>query len=271
MTSRLMTGDDNDLMDQATHGVIFLGDKALRRSQIVGKKKNRKDGGMTSYSQYYNPSALENSVASGRHREAIGGLWDEMGKLQLDMMVGYGLRRDHLLLDIGCGSFRGGVQFAAYLEPDRYYGMDLSRELIDAGYEKELVPLGLDRKVKRENLLDDSNFDFERFGVSFDRAIAISVFTHLPLDLARVCLERLAPVMKSGGMFFATFFECPQNEPTHKPIHHKMGITTHAGHDPFHHKRDDFFYLCTGLPWQPVYVGDFNHPRGQHLMQFVRT
>ena len=43
------------------------------------------------------------------HREYVGGLWDEMGKLQFDFMVSQGLSPEHTMLDIACGALRGGV------------------------------------------------------------------------------------------------------------------------------------------------------------------
>ena len=39
---------------------------------------------------------------------AIGGLWDEMGKHQFEFLQSKGLEPQHKLLDIGCGSLRGG-------------------------------------------------------------------------------------------------------------------------------------------------------------------
>jgi hypothetical protein len=61
------------------------------------------------------------------HRKAVGGLWDEIGRLQFDYFVSQGLVPHHRLLDLGCGSLRGGVHFIAYLDPDRYSGVDRSR------------------------------------------------------------------------------------------------------------------------------------------------
>ena len=40
---------------------------------------------------------------------AIGGLWDQMGQHQFDFLKKKGLKPQHKLLDIGCGSLRGGV------------------------------------------------------------------------------------------------------------------------------------------------------------------
>ena len=47
------------------------------------------------------------------HREAVGGLWEEMRRLQFDFLANQGLKPDHKLLDIGCGSMRGGVHFVS--------------------------------------------------------------------------------------------------------------------------------------------------------------
>ena len=42
------------------------------------------------------------------HRGVVGGMWDEIGKLQFEFMVKQGLKSEHKFLDIGCGSLRGG-------------------------------------------------------------------------------------------------------------------------------------------------------------------
>jgi hypothetical protein len=54
-------------------------------------------------SRYYDKTAIEAEVAAGRHRESVGGLWDEIGELQADFLMSRGLRPHHRLLDIGCG------------------------------------------------------------------------------------------------------------------------------------------------------------------------
>ena len=47
------------------------------------------------------------------HREQVGGLWDEIGALQIDFLRAQGLRPGDTLLDVGCGCLRGGVHFVA--------------------------------------------------------------------------------------------------------------------------------------------------------------
>jgi hypothetical protein len=72
------------------------------------------------------------------HREYVGGLWDEMGELQFDFLVEQGLMPSDVLLDVGCGSLRGGVHFIRYLEPGNYLGMEKEQELLQLGVKSEL-------------------------------------------------------------------------------------------------------------------------------------
>lgn len=220
---------------------------------------------------YYDTNRIKAAVQSGDYRDIVGGLWEEAGRLQFDFLVKQGLRPEHRFLDVGCGALRGGIHFVKYLNSGHYYGMDLSQDLLDAGYEKELGPLGLQKKLPRAQLLADSQFDFSRIGTKIDRALAFSVFTHLPLDRARVCLEKLAAVMRPGGKFYATFFEAPEGKPTHPDMHHEPGgIVTHAGIDPFHHRLSDYAHLIKGLPWDLEHIGEFGHPRDQRMLCFTR-
>jgi hypothetical protein len=54
---------------------------------------------------YDNTAHIRSQVNAGRHREVVGDLWDELGNLQLAFLRKHGLRPEHRLLDIGCGSY----------------------------------------------------------------------------------------------------------------------------------------------------------------------
>lgn len=216
--------------------------------------------------EYYDEQRMEQIAAVGGHRHIVGDLWDEMGKLQFEFLVGQGLRPEHRLLDLGCGCLRGGVHFVRYLSPGHYYGLDLSRSLLDAGLQ-EIASLGLAEKLPRENLICDAEFDASGFGTQFDYALAQSVFTHLSFNHLRLCLNRLAPHMAGGGKFFVTFFEVPDVSPIPDEICHGK-ITTFAARDPFHYSWRDLEYAAAGSSWKPVYIGAWDHPRGQHIMYY---
>ena len=202
------------------------------------------------FNRYYDSSYVDSGVAEGRHRQIVGGRWDEIGALQLEMLAEHGLKPDHKLLDVGCGCLRGGVHFVRYLEPGHYFGTDINQSLLDVGYDVELAKAGLQDRLSRTALKADGAFQFSDFNVRFDRAIAFSLFTHLPLNAIRVCLERLAEVMKPGGILHATFFELPDGAPSGTDIRHPPAdVLTHGSADPYHHRVADFRYAAEGLPW----------------------
>jgi len=216
---------------------------------------------------YFDVQHVQAEVAAGRHREAIGGLWDVIGKLQSDFLIENGLQTHHKLLDVGCGSLRGGVHFIRYLDPGNYFGIDVSPSLLDAGYDAELGSAGLQERMPRENLRCTSEFDVG-FDVQFDCALAQSVFTHLTFNRIRQCLERLAPSMKPGGTFYATFFELPEGSPAGTPLQHPHGIVTHDVADPYHYRLSDLEHAAAQLPWKVRYLGDWEHPRDQRMVMF---
>lgn len=203
------------------------------------------------------------------HRERVGGLWDEIGRLQIDFLRAQGLRPDDTLLDVGCGSLRGGVHFVRFLAPGRYYGIDKDAELIRAGLEIELPRAGLAGRLPADHLLVNDAFEASRFGVAFDVAWAQSLFTHLQAPDIRRCLEQTARCVRAGGRFFATFFEC--GEDVALPVTHAPGgITTRHDQDPYHYRFRDLAALCAGLPWRAAYMGEWSHPRAQRMSRFDR-
>jgi cyclopropane fatty-acyl-phospholipid synthase-like methyltransferase len=159
---------------------------------------------------YTNVDRLKERVADRGHRKVIGGRWDQLGNLQLDFLVQRGLQPHHALLDVGCGPLRAGVKLVPYLDPGNYYGIDLSDILIEAGYEGEIVPNGLEDRLPRANLAVNSSFDASGFGRRFDFAIAQSVFTHVPWNDIRLCLEMLSDVMADDGPSSPHISSCPK-------------------------------------------------------------
>lgn len=221
--------------------------------------------------RYFDTDEIQQGVENGEHRKLIGGMWDEIGELQLSVLKAHGLESHHTLLDIGCGSLRGGIRFIDYLNPENYFGLDISQSLLDAGYEVELRNAGLQHKLPRENLVCDADFDFRRFpfGQTFDFALALSVFTHLPLNHFHLCLERLRPSIKDDGRFFATYFELSPGSPLYRPqVHQPGGVTTFATKDPYHYRSRDLRSAALNLGWAVEEIKDFDHPRAQKLLMF---
>lgn len=207
----------------------------------------------------------QDEIAKGIHKEFVGGLWEELGLLQFEFLQKQGLLPEHKFLDVGCGSLRGGVHFIPYLHAGNYYGLDINTSLIEAG-KIELAQINcLD---KNPNLLVNDKFEFSRFGVQVDFALALSVFTHLFLNHIGRCLVEIKKILKPQGVFYATFFQAPS--PVYLPHiqHQPGGITTCYDSDPFHYSLDEFQVLARNAGLITELVGEWHHPRAQKMLLF---
>jgi uncharacterized protein YhjY with autotransporter beta-barrel domain len=150
------------------------------------------------------------------------------------------------------------VRFIRYLEPGHYLGVDKEPLLIEAGVEREL---GRDLyELKRPQLLVSSAFDFERFEVNTDYALAQSVFTHLTPGLIEQCLRRLRAVVPPHGVFFATYHES-EREVTNDEYPHD--------HRAFRYTRRQMQAFGQNCGWRMEQRGTGEHPRGQSIVRYV--
>lgn len=223
---------------------------------------------MNATNWYLDLDATARGVAEGRHREVVGGLWEQIGRLQFEFLRANGLVPAARLIDIGCGCLRGGVYFVEFLDPGNYFGLDISADLLRAGYDVELASRDLCHRLRREDLICDAEFNFSRFAVKFDMAVAQSLFTHLPTNSIQFCLARLTPQMRTGGRLFATFFVVPDDHPVGMPFTHPRGARTFDHRDPYHYRPRQLRTVCDGLPWRPELVGEWGHPRDQQMVLF---
>jgi SAM-dependent methyltransferase len=141
--------------------------------------------------------------------QAVGGFDDGIGQLQCEFLVDRGLSPDDRLLDVGCGSLRGGEHFMRYLDAGNYHGMDISREAIDAG--RERVPELCDEHGPTLFQNDDLRFTDDALAERYDYALAQSVWTHLREEHIEECLANIGRVL--DGPLYATFFDEPRDSP----------------------------------------------------------
>lgn len=231
-------------------------------TEIEQLTEARRPAGTPAYTRRFTPE----QAAQGSHRDYVGGRgkWDQMGKLQMEFLRTQGLRPDERFLDVGCGSFRAGVHLVDYLEQGNYYGIDVNPNIIRTGYDHELTD---DQRVRlpQENLRATDRFDAD-FGVTFDKAIAQSVFTHISLNLIRLCLYRIAKVMRPGAVFYTTIYDQPASFPLD-------GIDRHlyTERNTFWYYRRDLEWAASFSPWEFTYIGEWGHPRGQKMIKFTRV
>ncbi len=205
-------------------------------------------------------------IAKGVHRGFVGGVWDSHGLHQLEFMQRHGLKPEHAFLDVGCGCLRAGRHLVDVLDPGNYYGVDANLSLLQIGYDVELTEEQR-KRLPVTNLRANDRFDVD-FGVQFDFAVAQSVFTHVSLNHIRLCLYRLAKVMKPGGVFYATFFERAPETPLDAIFGSKAGMFTEK--NVYWYYRRDLKWATQFSPWEFRYIGDWGHPRGQMMVAFTR-
>ena len=204
-------------------------------------------------------------VQEGAHRRMVGGMWEEIGLLQFQFLKERGLRPSQVLFDVGCGSMRGGLHFIRYLDAGNYVGLDINESLLKAGA-GEIAAAGL--TDKRATLVQDADFDFGKIGRKADMAVAVSVFTHLHMNHILRCLVRLRPQLAAGGVFYATFFECPEDKVL-ADIEQFPGKLSRLDSDPFHYPRSIIRWLAEYSGYRPEFLGDWGHPRDQKMVMFT--
>jgi SAM-dependent methyltransferase len=129
--------------------------------------------------------------------------YDILAMNQFALLTDLGLREQHRVLDLGCGSLRLGRLLIPFLRTGRYFAAEPDLSLVDAGIRNEL---GWDAfRIKRPVVLPIDDFSLWRFGQRFDFVIAHSIFTHTQPALAVRGLSAVRDVLTECGVFAATF------------------------------------------------------------------
>lgn len=194
------------------------------------------------------------------HRAYVGAAWkwEILSSLQFDFLIERGLKPETVLIDIGCGSLRAGIRLIPYLNRGCYLGLEKEAGLVEAGIREELG-LGLLVEKHPEFVVSDQ-FEFDRFSKRPQMAIAQSVFTHMPPAMVEMCMRNLRAFAADGCCFYATYFEC--EEPA-------SNLTKPHDHRDFFYTRDEMERFGKSNGWSVNYIGDWNHPAGQVIVEYV--
>jgi len=130
--------------------------------------------------------------------------YDLIAAMTFNLLTTLGLRQHHSLLDVGCGSLRIGRLLIPYLNRGKYFGVEPNNWLVEAGIEHELgkdvVP------IKRPTFFFSASPEtVVQAKVSFDFALAQSIFSHCGLDLIRGWLSAVSRSLTQSGALVATF------------------------------------------------------------------
>lgn len=207
-------------------------------------------------SPYLVPGFYDDALAKGRHRDIVGGRWEETGRIQLGLLRAEGLEPHHRLLDIGCGALRLGCKAVPFLDPGNYWGTDASGALMRRGWE---VELGSTHRLAPSHLIEDAVFALP--GVpAVDFAIAFGVFTHLAPHHFGLALQILRARSPNLRAFVFTMFLGPATA-SHRQ---RDGVVTHPDRAPRHVDEAEVIAIARAQGFEAMTRPDLL-PRGQVL------
>jgi SAM-dependent methyltransferase len=138
--------------------------------------------------------------------------YDLIAAMTFNLLTTLGLRQYHSLLDIGCGSLRIGRLLIPYLNRGKYFGIEPAEWLVAEGIKQELGETVVQTKGPTF-FFTDSPETVGRAKVSFDFALAQSIFSHCGLDLIKGWLSAVSRSLAQDGALVATFLPGDEDSP----------------------------------------------------------
>lgn len=136
-------------------------------------------------------------------------LWKMKRDFQIRFLRDMGLKPVHYLLDIGCGTLRGGIPLIGYLQDGHYVGVEVRANVLDEG-RKELREAGLEGKKPMLLLCPDiSRLNVDR---KFDYIWAFSVLIHMSDKILDDALSFVSRHLSREGAFYANVIIGDKNE-----------------------------------------------------------
>ena len=129
---------------------------------------------------------------------AIGGDFETMGPVLRELLILHGLRKDHYVIDVGCGAGRLAKPLAEYLD-GKYLGIDVVPDLLN--YARNLARRP-DWRFEPASGLTIPEQDQQANMVCF-----FSVFTHLLHEESFVYMREAKRVLKPGGKVVLSFLD----------------------------------------------------------------
>ena len=218
-------------------------------------------------SPYLVPNFYADALAKGRHRDIVGGRWDETGRALMAALRAEGLMPHHRLLDIGAGALRLGCKAVPYLDPGHYWATDQSGPLMQRGYDLELADKP---RLPPAQLIEDTGFTYPGIPANIDYAIAFAVFTHLPGDHLRRALTNLHAQFPTLKRLLFTVFLAPNTDLAATKYRQADGVVTHPNRAPYHMLAKDVLHITQTCGFT-AQSRDTQLPRGQTLFVAQRA
>ena len=131
--------------------------------------------------------------------------YDIISAMTFNLLTSVGLRQNHKLLDVGCGSLRMGRLLIPYLNEGNYFGVEPNEWLVSDGVKNEVGVSQID--IKNPTFSFAANLNSFPKHIGLDYAFAQSIFSHCGVDLILDWLNQISFHLKDTGALFATFLK----------------------------------------------------------------
>lgn len=148
------------------------------------------------------------SLPPGEHqyRAYVGPAYDYdlVAAMTFGLLTTLGLRQQHRVLDVGCGSLRVGRLLMPYLNQGGYTGLEPNAWLIADGIRREVGQDQVD--IKRPRFVNsDSADELLADDCRYDYVLAQSIFSHTGPDLLDRWVAQAAGLLSPSGILVATY------------------------------------------------------------------
>lgn len=129
--------------------------------------------------------------------------WKMKRAFQRDFLL-QRLQQTDYILDIGCGTLRGGIPIISFLDKQHYYGIDVRKQVIEEA-KKELKQHNLSNKQPIISVCNDMDkYDVE---MQFDAIWCFSVLFHMVDEQVDKCFYLAQRLLKQDSKgFYANVF-----------------------------------------------------------------
>jgi SAM-dependent methyltransferase len=141
------------------------------------------------------------SGEAGRRHAAVGPahLWKMKRQFQIDFLKNNGLEQQHSLIDIGCGTLRGGIPLIKLLNKGQYTGIEVREDVLELGRD-ELREAKLESQ--EPNLIHSQGLSTLDLEYKVDFIWAFAVLIHMDDDALNGCLSFVSRHLEPTGSFY---------------------------------------------------------------------
>ena len=127
-------------------------------------------------------------------------LWKSKRNFQIDFLLKKNLKPTATLMDIGCGTLRGGIPLIKYLNTGNYFGIELRDFALEEG-KKELHEVKLE--FKKPTLIHSSDISNIKLETKLDVIWSFAVLIHMSDEILDDTLSFVQRYLSDTGVMYA--------------------------------------------------------------------